>query len=172
MALKLIMLPAGAKKAGLGVIAKIREKTQKGLDKDGKPFKDYSTRKFVMPAGAATKRAINSLKNDGFLSFFTTSKGSTWIVIEGGYARYKKARFPQDSGDVNLTGTGQMLRALTVTKHGNDFIQVGFTREEESKKMLWNIERGRNPMGLRKEEFAEIYRKTLQNPKNFKLVRV
>lgn len=154
---------AGMKRAGLRAIQLIRTRTLKGQGLDG-PFAGYGVNPFALPAGALTGQARAALK--GRLHYFKKPSGRLWVVVEGGYKAYKQARYPQDGGNVNLSATGAMLRAMTVTKVDGDTIQIGFTRQEEAEKAYWHNVTGagkrrviRRFMGLldqEKEELAKI----------------
>jgi hypothetical protein len=124
----------------------IKKRILSGLDKDDKEFKQYSSKPFVMPAGATTKGALKKLGKDGVQYF--NRNNATWVLIKGGYLALKKARAPEWSGKPDLTSTGAMLRSMAITKIENNSFTIGFTRSEEALKMYWNILRGRNPMGL------------------------
>lgn len=144
---------------GIEIVNHIRKRTLEGKDKDGKPFKGYSTRPFAMPAGAATKGAISRLESSGGLTWFSSGK-SKWILIKGGYRAYKAVRKPQDGGVVNLTLSGQMMKDLGVIALPTDGITIGFNRKENAEKALWNIERGRDFLGVEDsvlEKLAEKY---------------
>ena len=61
-----------------------------------------------MPAGAATKRALDTLDKSGGLVWFKTSGGANWVVVKDGYKALKTALRPGDGGKVNLSLTGDM----------------------------------------------------------------
>jgi phage gpG-like protein len=96
---------------------------------------------------------------------FTSKKsGKLWAVIEGGYAAYKQAAYPGDSG-VNLSATGAMLRSLTILSvdEATLTVVIGFTRTDEAVKALYHDQLGagksraiRHFMGLTDTEQTEL----------------
>ncbi|MCA0270227.1 MAG: hypothetical protein LCH53_13570 [Bacteroidetes bacterium] len=169
--------------AGQFAVTAIVERTARGEDADGKPFVPYSTRPLALPVGSPdaktikallssgqevsgnlTKRAIRKLRKaeDGLYYFTSRRTGALWMVIEGGYAAVKAARYPKDGGVVNLHATGSMMRALRVigvdaTVDGGGTVTVGFSRPEEAQKAYWNS-RTRRFLGLTSDEQAEAGR--------------
>lgn len=148
---------------GLRAIAFIRVRTQRGLDDSGAPFAPYGTTPFARPLGGITSRTRQALGNK--LSLFKTKKGKLWALIDGGYKAYKEAARPQDSGIVNLTDTGTMMRALTIVKvdPATNTISIGFTRVEDALKAFYHNVEGvgksraiRHFMGLTPDERAEL----------------
>lgn len=147
---------------GLEIVKHIRKRTQEGRDKDGKPFKPYSTRYFAMPSGATTQAALKRLESAGNLFWYKKGK-SEWVVIKGGYKALKAAWKPQFGGTVNLTLTGQMMKDLSVIALPKDGIQIGFNREENAEKALWNIDRGRDFLGMEDKELERLAAKYLND---------
>ena len=143
---------------GQYAVTLIVERTAKGIDATGNPFLPYSTNPFAMPASATTKAALQRLKAQGLLNYFTTKKGTLWVIVKGGYRALKQARYPQDSGTVNLWATGAMMRNLRVLRTDGDAVIIGFSRQEEMKKAFWNqnAKANRKFMGLVKNEIAEL----------------
>lgn len=154
--------PLALRRAGEHAVALIVERTQEGQDAEGQAFRPYSTRDLALPVGAIPKRVLSRLKSqqDG-LAYFTSRRGTLWTIIEGGYAAYKKAHYPQDSGLVNLTATGAMLRSLRVlsvrTNRRSGVVILGFSRESEAWKALWNSSK-RTFLGLPAPEREEVSR--------------
>jgi len=144
-------------KVGLRAVRIIRARTLEGKDKDGNPFKSYSTKTFAMPADAATKRARKILEKNGQLHYFMTAAQNLWMVVTGGYLAFKKAVYAQTgwSGTVNLTASGQMLRSLTVLTSNSNEVVIGFSRPEDALKAFWNAEKGREFLGLSDSEIEQ-----------------
>lgn len=132
------------RKIGLRAIEMIEENVGKGIDIEGKKFEPYSTNPFSMPLGAffanTTKKQRETLANEGDLQIFRSkSSGKRWIRIDGGYANFKNARFPQDGGAVNLQVRGSrgrgMMSQIAVLKTepssgGESSIVIGFLSSE------------------------------------------
>lgn len=159
-----IYVPSDVLRAiGLRAISMIRERTLQGFDADGGRLRAYSTTPFARPYGGITQRAKKNLGNR--LQVFTSKKsGKLWAVIEGGYAAYKQAAYPGDSG-VNLSATGAMLRSLTILSVDEESLTVtiGFTRTDEAVKALYHDQLGAGPsrvirhfMGLTPSERLEL----------------
>jgi hypothetical protein len=158
----------GMKRLGMKVVSLIKENTLAGFDKDGLAFKSYSTRPFAMPSGATTKRALGKLDKDGGLVWFKKDGKAIWVVVLGGYLALKKARYPKGRGVPNLTATGAMMRSLGVLRVSDNKITIGFKRAEEAEKMLWNINKGRDPLGLPEDQWDEVVDKL--NDKDIEIV--
>ncbi len=141
------------------IVNTIHDNTLAGKDKDGKPFKKYSSNPFAMPSGAATKRAIDSLDKSGGLVWFTTKDKAKWVVIKDGYKALKTALRPGDGGKVNLSLTGDMLNDMDVIAIGTNEVRIGFNREENAQKALWNIENDRDFFGIPDSEFKRLTKK-------------
>lgn len=150
--------------AGEFAVTAIVERTARGEDADGRPFKPYSTRALALPAASVPKRTRMRLSKgeDGLYYFTSRRSGALWFVVEGGYAAVKAARYPQDKGAVNLHATGAMMRALRIigieqTTDSGGAVTVGFSRPEEAQKAFWNS-RSRRFLGLTPSEQAEAGR--------------
>lgn len=130
---------------GVRAISMIRDRTLAGLDAGGTTFRAYSTEPFARPLHGITQRARRALGDR--LHVFTTKKGKLWAVIEGGYAAFKAAAYPDDAGTVNLTATGAMLRALAIVAvdENTATVTLGFTRTDEALKALYHEELGAGP---------------------------
>ena len=156
------------RKAGERAVALVTQRTQEGRDRHGDDFAPYSTRPFAMPAGGTKRKrdALGELDADYF-----QRNGSLWAVVEGGYAAYKKKRYQNSPGGgetVNLTATGGMLGALSVTDvqtgaANGTAVTVGFSRLEAAEKAYYHSVAGAGPsetirdlMGLTEEEADEI----------------
>jgi hypothetical protein len=147
--MKIILKDTTLNRAGQRIVAIIKQRTLEGIDKDGNPFKPYSTRPFAMPAGAMTQRTRKSLYKDGKIQYFKRN-GKLWVVVKDGYAGFKKVNNNKTAydGTVNLSATGDMMRGITVLSASNNTITIGTTRTEAAKKLMWNIDKGRNPLGI------------------------
>lgn len=160
-----ILLPADAlRRVGLSIVSIIVERTRQGQGVDGR-LKPYSTRPFARPLGGIPSRTISAL-GEG-LQRFTTKQGALWAIITGGYAAYKKARYPQDSGGVNMTATGGMLRSMTVAAvdEATGKIVIGFSRDDAAELAYYHNVSGagrgrtiRRFMGLTAEEEIRVAR--------------
>ncbi len=147
-------------------LSQIIQRTSEGKDQAGKPFKPYSTKPFAMPLGAykqnTTQRQRKNLKDRDLTQIITSKRtGNKWILIKGGYAAFKYARFPSRSGKVDLQVRGMrggMLSNLQVIKIGENSFTIGFTTEEMRDLAKWNIAKGRDFLGLTKEEQEELIR--------------
>jgi antitoxin component of RelBE/YafQ-DinJ toxin-antitoxin module len=140
---------AHLKKIGLHLVSLIRDRTAKGIDKDGLPFKSYSKRPFTIPYAAATKSAIKELIKQGKAFIFSKS-GTKMALIKTGYLDYKKLLYKDTSydGTVNLMLTGRMLGNLNVIRTENNQIIIGFSNTEMAERAKYNINRGRDFLGL------------------------
>ena len=129
---------AALKRAGLLAVKMIRFRTAAGRDIDGNPFQPYSTNPFARPAGGIPQSARKRLKES--LRYFRTAQGSLWMVVIGGYKAFKAARYPAAGSTVNLQGSGNMLRALTVLSvdASTRTFRIGWTRTEEAEKALYH----------------------------------
>jgi hypothetical protein len=151
------------KQIALAIVSHIRARTLSGFDKDGKPFKPYSTNTFAMPRAAVNNRTYATLRQANKLDYFKRD-GMLFVAVKGGYKDYKAAKRPGDGGKVNLTDTGQMLRALTVLEASNNKIKIGFSAESEAKKMEYNLKYGRDILGVTDKELNEIVEKFSLQP--------
>jgi hypothetical protein len=147
--------PAALRAAGGLAVRLIVERTQDGRDRDGAAFLPYSTRPLAVPSGSTTKTARKALERAGLLQYFTTKRGTLWMLIEGGYAALKRARYPQDGDAVNLSASGAMLRGLGVVSQTADSVTLGFSRAELTERAAFNMGT-RDFLGLTAEDEAEI----------------
>lgn len=146
------------KRLGLAAVTMIVDRTQnENLDASGNAFAPYSTRPFAMPVIPGSKTAITRLHKSGLAEYFTSKKGSLWAIITGGYAAYKRERFGQDGGHVNLTATGAMLQSVRVIRVdvATGTVTIGFTRDEEAQKAAY-VQRKRVFMGLTNAQQEQI----------------
>jgi hypothetical protein len=61
-----------------------------------------------------------------------------------------------------------MMRRLGVLRVSDNKITIGFKRAEEAEKMLWNINKGRDPLGLPEDQWDEVVDKL--NDKDIEIV--
>lgn len=155
--------PQFMRRMALEAINVIRKRTLAGLDKDGKPFAPYSSKPFVMPAGALTGKARKTLESRNRLAFFQTKAGDMWVVVLGGYKELKAAKRPQHGGTVNLTDTYKTLRALAVGRFSRNEVQIIFSTPQEAEKAYYHVVTGvgknktkRDFLGLSEEELEDI----------------
>ena len=154
--------PQQLQKIGLHLLSILRDRTAKGLDKDGKPFKPYSTNAFKVPYSQSTKSAVLQLIKDGKAILFNRG-GVKFALIKSGYLDYKKLIFKGTSydGTVNLMLTGRMLQDLNVLRTDNNQIVIGFNNMEMAERAMYNIKRGRDFMGFSDADLQDIRLKEL-----------
>lgn len=150
-------------KLGKQMITLIQKRTQSGYDIEDKEFIPYSKKPFAMPVGAINKGVLKKLmykKNRNEVIFFNKNKDKLWVVIKGGYYRYKQFAKTNNSGysvdTVSLTMSGSMLRSLTVINASNNQIKIGFNNTDEANKAYWNIQKGRNFFGLSPNDIEKL----------------
>ena len=151
---------------GIRAVAMIRTRVQElGADADGRPMAPYSTQPFARPAAGITQRARRALGDR--LQLFTNKRGRLWAIIQGGYAALKAATYPSDTGHVNMTATGGMMRSLTVTEVSelNQTISIGFARQQDAITAMYHNLLGagrrrviRRWLGLTKRERQDLAR--------------
>ena len=156
------------KALAIEVINRIQERTQKGINREGKKFQPYSERPFALPAGAffapGWKTSARKMYRQKMIDWFTEGKGETrrkWVVVKGGYKAMKSTRFPQDKGRVNLTLSGRMLNSIVIVEQKGDEITIGFTNKELAElALIHELGLGRNParpfMDLTPKEEKEL----------------
>jgi hypothetical protein len=136
--------------------------------------------------GKKTKQTSKVAYAKGFQ--FQIKDGSMWVVWLGGYADYKGLMRPLDKGVVNLTFTGNMLQNLKestkfetkeVRVNLSDFgieglegefvldlpeilFEFGFSEETAKKVAEYNIERGRDFLGLTDKDIEEVVKGWMQ----------
>lgn len=135
---------------GLLGIQIITDRTARGVDADGKPFAPYGTSPFAMPYGGITAKARAALGDS--LHAFKTKKGTLWAVITGGYAAFKKAAYPQEGGEVNLTATGTMMQQLTIVEvvPSTNTVVLGFASLEAATIAYYHNVAGAGPSKVRR----------------------
>jgi len=167
------------KRVGLQCVFIVRRRVTSGKYLEGTTSEQYSTKPFGMPLGAATKvlgaaikRAVekgisvNLRKGKGAArktyatispdeaKIYTSPKtGNLWVVIGGGYKRYREMG-GRDSSKIDLNWSGRMMRNLGIIPGSEQpsAIDVGFTSEDEKKKALWH-----NVMGAGKSRRKHIF---------------
>ena len=152
--MQIIFKKEALSKFALKVISLMRENTLNGISADGSPFAAYSSKPFVMPAGAVTQKALKKLDKQGSIYWFKAkSSGNLWVLIQGGYKALREAK--GRGLDVDLTDTGQMLRALIPVDFKENEIKIGFTNAEAAEKAYYHCVAGagkgktiRNFLGL------------------------
>lgn len=170
------------KQIGLRVVVIIRRRTLSGKFLSGS--ESYSTKPFAMPLGAASKTLGKLLRSQKSFAVnrgkgkektnvsadeyqvFTAKSGALWVIIGGGYKRFREMGGRQSS-KVDLSWSGRMLRNLGVLpgseKHNE--VSVGFTSEDEKQKARWHNVLGAGKskskhefMGLTPDEQNELAR--------------
>lgn len=147
---------------GLYAAEMIRERTAKGIDAEGKPFKPYSTKTFFRPVGGLTAKqraALAKLVKENKAEYIMKDGQKLWALING-YDTWKSVAFPDeyDGGIVNLRATGKMMDALTVidVKESKGEVTLGWARPELARIAQYNIDRGRMFLGHSKKETSEL----------------
>ena len=145
--------PATLLEMGLLLKTRIMERTEKGLDKNNQPFADYSTNTFALPLGALQKGVRKTLEAQNKIHYFKRNR-VLFAAVEGGYKYLKKLQYAKTSydGTVNLTATGQMWRDFDVLSARGETVRLGFTRPQSAKIMYYNIQRGRDPLGISNQD--------------------
>lgn len=169
------------KRVGLQCVFIIRRRVTSGKYLEGTTSEQYSTKPFGMPLGAATKvlgskilQAVNKKKNvkagnttigsDEFKIYTSPKTGNLWVIIGGGYKRYREMA-GRDSSKIDLNWSGRMMRNLGIIPGSEQSTQVdvGFTSESEKQKALWHNIMGAGKsyrkhvfMGVTEEEKLEL----------------
>ena len=105
---------------GHDVVATVRVRTLKGLDRHGTPFKRYSTNPLYV-----SKRFARLSPKGG-----RPSRTGKSVFYDGGYAEYKRAsrRFSAGAeghtGEVDLTLSGELLNSLHVSRATPTMVRV------------------------------------------------
>lgn len=163
------------KRVGLQCVFIIRRRVGMGKYLEGTTSEQYSVKPFGMPLGAATKvlgSAIRSaiekgkavaLKSKGKTfttiapdeaKIYTSPKtGNLWVVIGGGYKRYREMG-GRDSSKIDLNWSGRMMRNLGIIPGSEQpsSVEVGFTSADEKNKALWH-----NVMGAGKSRRKHVF---------------
>ena len=142
------------KRIGIHLVSLIRDRTAKGKDKDGLPFKEYSQRPFTIPYANATKAAIKQLVKEKKAMIFTDANNVKKAIIFNGYLDYKKLVYKDTSydGTVNLIMTGRMLANFGVINVSGNKIVLGFNDTQMAERAKANIRLGRDFLGLSPED--------------------
>lgn len=158
---------------GNETIAIIRERTLAGIFLPGSSpdASQYSSKPFVMPSGkmiemagkgraAAIWKSLQRGEMPG--KIFKTKAGAIWVLLQEGYKKFRELSGKVDD-TANLNWTGRMMRNLSITKVGADYIEVGFRSDEEEQKAIWHnitgASRSRKKrvfMGLTEKEIDRI----------------
>lgn len=158
------------KRVGLQCTFIIKRRIGQGKYLEGTTSEQYSTKPFGMPLGAATKvlgskilSAVKKQKNvkagnttigpDEFKIYTSPKTGNLWVVIGGGYKRYREMG-GRDSSKIDLNWSGRFLRNLGIipgTEQPSS-VEVGFTSSDEKQKALWH-----NVMGAGKSRRKHIF---------------
>lgn len=143
---------------GLYAAELIRERTAKGIDADGTPFKPYSTKTFFRPVGGLTAKqrsALAKLVKENKAEYIMKDGKKLWALING-YDTWKSVAFPDeyDGGVVNLRATGKMMSALTVidVNDAKQEFTLGWVRPELARIANYNAQRGRTFLGFTEKE--------------------
>lgn len=159
-----VITSATLKKVGLRAVQLIRARTLKGRDMFDETFKPYSKKPFAMPIGAIRKGALGKLKKqEDQLTVFQASSGAMWAVITGGYSALRGA-MGRETGQVNMSLTGAMLRGMTVTSvhpEGN-VVMLGFADKDSATLAYYHNVAGAGK-GKTKREFFGLSQKDLQD---------
>lgn len=150
------------KRIGLHLVSLIRDRTAKGKDKDGFPFKEYSKRPFAIPYANATKAAVKQLVKEGKAVLFMRN-GKKMALIKTGYLDYKQLVYKNTGydGTVNLMLTGRMMQDLNVIQLDNNRIVIGFNNAEMAQRAGFNAMRGREFLGLSNADLNDVRLKEL-----------
>lgn len=177
------------KQCGLKAVFIIRRRTLEGKFLPGATSDTYSEKPFAMPLGAVAKtlgKKIESNKkfslrkrakidgkwksetvgqvDPGEFQIITTKAGALWVIIGGGYKRYRELSGRQND-KVDLNWSGRMMRNLNIMPGSlqADRVDVGFPSADERKKAEWHniLGAGRSKrlhpfMGMTAEEEVEL----------------
>lgn len=109
-------------------LASIKLRTSRGLDADGRPFKDYkpySTKPLYV-----SKRGARLKPKGG-----RPSKTGESVYYEGGYQQYKKLSRDRggegDSAEVDLVLSGNMMNNLIVKQATEDMFVIGLSNKAQ-----------------------------------------
>lgn len=123
-------------KVASGGLAIIRERTLSGKFPPGSSSgsDQYSTKPFARPYAGITATLKKELRRNAETGvIFTKPNGSTWVVIKGGYKKYREFA-GKDVSKVSLTWSGRMLRNLGILNAGETEAMLGFKSDEEKSK--------------------------------------
>lgn len=136
---------ADMKEVGNDAIALIKQRTEEGLDADGKPFDAYSTKPISISKKSDTGRRLSPKGGQ-------KSKSGSSVRYDGGYAEYKKAS--AGTSKPNLTLSGNMLQSLIVKEADNTSFTIGIKGPAEQ--YAYFVNEDREFIGLSKEDSATI----------------
>ncbi|MEO0075962.1 MAG: hypothetical protein ABIK31_07700 [candidate division WOR-3 bacterium] len=124
-------------KLSIRAVELINEQIARGVDADGKSYK-YSTRPFARPAGGIPRfgQFAKKAEKEGRLQYYTTKKGSKWVIFKGGYADYRKLTGRNPDGDF-LEFTGEMLASMTGFARQPNQVVVGFSSQKAAERAFW-----------------------------------
>lgn len=149
--LKIFYTEEQLNRIGLHILRLIRQRTLRGIDKDGEAFKPYSDKALSLKYGWLTKWVVNDMIKNKEAKMFKSKNGSLYVLIYDGYLAYKR-RYMSKSGGfngvVNLTLTGGMLRGFNVLGTEDNHIILGWSDINLANRAKGNIERGRDFLGL------------------------
>lgn len=139
-------------------IAIIRKRTLEGrfLTGSSPNADEYSTKPLPLPFGkftrATQKEVLKRQLQTGEFRIFTNRKsGNTWIIIEGGYKKFRElAGKPTDN--VVMTWSGRMLRNLGITRSGEQDVELGFSEAGSKQLALYH-----NVMGAGKSKRKHVF---------------
>lgn len=109
-------------RTGLDMTSIIKQRVYKGLDADGKPFEEYSTKPLYV--GNKSQLAKRLAPKGG-------EKTENGMFFEGGYKEYKnKSRrrinsMEGQSAEVDLTLSGQLMQNFTVIQSSSNGFTIG-----------------------------------------------
>jgi len=174
--------------SSLAIALKIREaiveNTLAGKDKDGKPFKPYSTRPFKMPYGAISNKKKLKANRDNVRYFTNRKTGGLWVTWLKGYSDYKFMM--RGNNRPNLQLSGGLLKSFSVLKvaeKGNSgrtskletsygsfevpipaevYIELGWKKEERGKIAYYNKLKGRDMLGLPQNQLENIVKEMVE----------
>ncbi|KAB2967526.1 hypothetical protein [Zoogloea sp.] len=133
----------------------IRERTLKGqfLEGSSPDAGEYSTKPFAMPYAAV---ATNSLKRElrrntetGVL--FRQGNKQLWIVVKGGYKKYRELA-GKDTSKATLTWTGRMMRNLGILNADDSSAILGMKDADTKQLALYH-----NVMGAGKSKKKRVF---------------
>lgn len=157
---KKIWSKADSIRLGLDLVASIRIRTSQGIDANGDPFKEYSTKKIYIPLKKGTGKRLKP--KGGVLSRTGRS-----MRFDGGYKEYKdKSRmrgkrnpYFDDSAEVDLVLSGHLMNNIKVLKATQNQIIIGLSRHVRH--YGYAVNQKRNYLGLSDKDI-ELIQLTVQ----------
>jgi hypothetical protein len=156
------------KTAALLIISTIKQNTNQGIDRFGRPFQPYSRKPFGMPLAAflekTTKRQRKALNKEGDIEIYQNKKtGSRWVIIDGGYFNFKSKWSPKKASVVNLQWSGLMLKSLQVDNVTENSAEIVFSSADKAQLAYYHSISGagksrvkREFMGVTKEQEQKV----------------